>query len=123
MCLVSRVKARLLALLLVLVAMLGQQRALRPVVQRHAPVARLVSERTELIQSTAVRSEPASRLSSSPVLARPPAPPVALPAARAWSLLPPRHALTASRLPSDVTAHFHSKRRIPRMNSEEPPRA
>ena len=124
MCFVSIVKARLLALLLVLVAMLGQQRVVTPVVHHSAPpVARLVCERAELIQSNALRSEVAPRLAPAPVLARPPAEPVVVAAARFGSVGEPPLLLEASLQPGEVSHYFHSKRRIPRMNSEEPPRA
>lgn len=123
MCFVSAVKARLLALLLVLVAVLGQQRVVTPAWHHPAPVARLASERAELIQSNALRSEVASRLAPAPVFARPPALAVVLPLAPFRSLGEPALALAESRAPAEVACHFHSKRRIPRMNSEEPPRA
>jgi len=124
MCFVSLVKARFLALLLVLVAVLGQQRVVTPATHAStAAVARLVSERAELIQSNALRSEVASRLSPAPVLARPPSLPVVIPEARVRSLDEPSSALEPLRRPGEVARHFHSKRRIPRMNSEEPPRA
>lgn len=122
MCFVSAVKARLLALLLVLAAVLGQQRVVTTAWHHPAPVARLASERAELIQSNALRSEVASRLAPAPVFARPPALAVVLPPVRFRSLGEPTLALE-SRAPAEVACHFHSKRRIPRMNSEEPPRA
>ena len=124
MCFVSVVKARLLALLLVLVAVLGQQRVITPAT--HAPtaaVARLVAERAELIQSNALRSEVAARLAPPTVLARPPSLPVVVPPARLRSLDEPVCTLEPLRRSGEVPRHFHSKRRIPRMNSEEPPRA
>ena len=123
MCFVSPVKARFLALLLAVLAVLGQQRVVTPVVHRVAPVARSISERAELIQSNAVRGEAASRLAPTPVLSRPPALPFVVPAAQPWPVNEPQGLLASLPRPGEVPRHFHSKRRIPRMNSEEPPRA
>lgn len=122
MCLVTRVKARLLALIVVLLALLAQQRTLVPVVHQPVAVARLVAERGEHVQSNAVRSEAALRVVPSALLPGVPVFPAATVPAFSW-LEPRLHPeLVAALQPAEVARHFHSKRRIPRMNSEEPPR-
>jgi len=113
---------RLFALLIVLLGLGAQQRVLRPLVRPSDAVARLSAERVHGIETQAVRAEPALRFDAAPIFARVP-----------WSFEPtvafPRRAVQASAAPSSGArarasiSHFHSKRRIPRMNSEEPPRA
>jgi hypothetical protein len=112
---------QLFALLVAVLALCAQQRVVRTV--RLAPAAtRVVGERPETIESNALRAESPPRVAPASVLARLPvfSPPVAglhLPIAR--SAVPPSACV---RRAQRVT-HFHAKRRIPRMNSEEPPRA
>lgn len=112
---------RLFALSIALLALVAQQRVLAPAVRPSASVARLVAERVQSIESHALRAEPALRVDIAPVFARVPwfSPPSAL-----WPELgvrarpaPPTAAQSCVSI-----SHFHSKRRIPRMNSEEPPR-
>lgn len=113
---------RLFALLVTLLALAAQQRVLTPVLRPSASVARLVAERVQSIESHAVRADPALRVAAAPIFDRLP-----------WF---PEPIVTRSRLffetylapPSlepacALLSHFHSMRRIPRMNSEEPPRA
>jgi len=112
---------RLFALVIALLGLGAQQRVLRPVVRPSAPVARLSVERVQGIETHAVRAEPALRVAPAPVFAR--VPPFAEPFV-AW----PRLAIQLHAAPSSAErarapiSYFHSKRRIPRMNSEEPPR-
>jgi len=113
---------RLLVLSITLLGLCAQQRALAPAVRPSSSVVRLVAERVQSIESHAVRAEPALRVAPAPVFVRVPwlsTPSVLWPelGVQVW-LAPP---------PADRSyvwlSHFHSKRRIPRMNSEEPPRA
>ncbi|MEI9949385.1 MAG: hypothetical protein WDO74_10480 [Pseudomonadota bacterium] len=114
---------RLFALLLTVLGLAAQQRVLTPAVRASTSVVRLVAERVQSIETHAVRAEPALRVAAAPVFARVPwfsEPIVSWPRLshlRAC-LAPP----SADRLRASIS-HFHSKRRIPRMNSEEPPRA
>jgi len=113
---------RLFALLIALLGLSAQQRVLTPTVRPSAPVARLVVERVQSIETHAVPAQSALRVAAAPVFARVP-----------WFSEPsfnwPQFGVRArpplpSAGPSYVSlSHFHSKRRIPRMNSEEPPRA
>ena len=113
---------RLFALLITLFGLAAQQRVLTPAVRPSASVVRLVAERVQSIETHAVRAEPAARVAPAPVFARVPwrsEPLVAWPRSdiRVCPAPPSAEQSYASR------SHFHSKRRIPRMNSEEPPRA
>jgi hypothetical protein len=112
---------RSLALLITLLGIAAQQRLLTPAVRPSASVARLVTERVQSIESHAVRVEAAVRVVAAPVLARVPRfvePLVVWPRLVVLACcVPPTDPLGQS------ISHFHSKRRIPRMNSEEPPRA
>jgi hypothetical protein len=114
---------RAFVLLLTLLGTVAQQRVLTPVVRPSASVARLVAERVQSIETHAVRAEPSLRVAPAPVFARLPSsftePFVAWPSffVRAFSASPPTGPECAS------IGHFHGQRRIPRMNSEEPPRA
>jgi len=139
MCFVSRVSAsstvgvrrtiaqrapwlRLFALLIALLGLSAQQRMLTPAVRPSASVVRLVAERVQSIETHALRSEPATRVAAAPVFARVPwftVPSAVWPDLVARSYFAPSAAVRASA----SLSHFHSKRRIPRMNSEEPPRA
>lgn len=113
---------RLFALLIALLGLSAQQRVLTPTVRPNAPVARLVAERVQSIETHAVPAQSALRVAAAPVFARVP-----------WFSEPsfdwPQSGVRAgpALLPADPSyvslSHFHSKRRIPRMNSEEPPRA
>ena len=113
---------RLFALLIALLGLSAQQRVLTPTVRPSAPVARLVVERVQSIETHAVPAQSALRVAAAPVFARVP-----------WFSEPsfdwPQSGVRAgpALLPADPSyvslSHFHSKRRIPRMNSEEPPRA
>jgi hypothetical protein len=113
---------RALALVLTLLGLAAQQRVLTPTVRSSASVARLVAQRVESIETHAVRVEPAMRMTAVPVFARVPwssAPVFACP----WRGIRACAAPPAADPPRASLSHFHSKRRIPRMNSEEPPRA
>lgn len=112
---------RLFAALVALLGLLAQQRVLTPVVRPSASVARLVAERVQSIETHAVRVEPGLRVAAAPVFARlPPFPQPIIPAARfrvsGGSAPAPDAGLHGP------LGHFHTQRRIPRMNSEEPPR-
>jgi hypothetical protein len=113
---------RLFALVITLLGLAAQQRALTPAIRSSAGVVRLVAERTQRLETEAVRAEPALRVAAAPVFVRVPwfAGPSVVRfelGARARSALPKAEPSYSS------LSHFHSKRRIPRMNSEEPPRA
>jgi len=113
---------RVFALLIALLGLSAQQRVLSPTVRPSAPVARLVAERVQSIETHAVPAQSALRVVQAPVFARVPwfSPPTFN-----WPQLGVRARPTQpSADPSYASlSHFHSKRRIPRMNSEEPPRA
>jgi hypothetical protein len=109
------------ALLVAVLALCAQQRVLRAV--RLAPSAtRVVCERPKAIESNPLRAESPQRVAQAPLLARLPisaAPTVGLRVPRVrLAVTPSARVQRAQRI-----THFHSKRRIPRMNSEEPPRA
>ena len=115
---------RVFALLLALLAASGQQRTSTPEVRALAPVARAVAASAQHIQTDALRAGPALRVAAAPsFLPQPPLLPIAV-----WSS---RWASSGFAIPSALGAppvyralgHFHGQRRIPRMNSEEPPRA
>jgi hypothetical protein len=105
-----------------LLALVAQQRVLAPTIRSNDSVVRLVAERVQKLETHAVRAEPALRIAPAPIFARLP-----------WFCEPSVDrsqfdvgACTASApLNGSYTqvSYFHSKRRIPRMNSEEPPRA
>ncbi|HET7542556.1 MAG TPA: hypothetical protein VFK05_21950 [Polyangiaceae bacterium] len=112
------------ALLLTLLGLLAQQRAVSHTLRPNASVVRQVAERVQSRETHAVRAQPALRVAPAPILSREPwFPEHSL--ARAFrdvrvhaALAPP--AADPSHAP---LSHFHGTRRIPRMNSEEPPRA
>jgi hypothetical protein len=113
---------RLLALVLTLLGLAVQQRVLTPAVRPSTGVVRLVAPRVKSLETQAVRAEPAVRVAATPMLARVPLLTQPIIAQRQDRVelgpaLPPPGRCCAS------VSHFHSKRRIPRMNSEEPPRA
>jgi hypothetical protein len=99
----------------------AQQRVLTLTLRPSASVVRQIAERAQSRETHALRAEPALRIAAAPVFAREPSLPelfVAWPRPRAHVAPAP-----AARAPSPASlSHFHSKRRIPRMNSEEPPR-
>jgi hypothetical protein len=111
---------QLFALLVALLALCAQQRVVRTV--RLAPnPTRIVGERPETIEGNALRAESPPRVAPASVLARLPvfSPPIAglhVPSARSAAT----RAACVQR--AQRVTHFHAKRRIPRMNSEEPPR-
>lgn len=115
---------RVFVLLLTLLGSVAQQRVLTPVLRPSASV-RVVAERVQSIETDALRAETSLRVVPAPVLGRVPwfPTPVAVwPRFRARSFsfgAPPPPLAPAG--PS--IAHFHGQRRIPRMNSEDPPRA
>jgi len=113
---------RLFALVITLLGLVAQHRVLTPVMRPSASVARLVAERVQSIETHAVRADSALRVAPAPVFDR--IPPFPEPVV-AW---PRFRVLGCSAAPSSAGAyasisHFHGQRRIPRMNSEEPPRA
>lgn len=113
---------RLFALLLTLLGLVAQHRVLTPAVRPSVSVARLVAERVQSIETHAVRADAALRVAPAPVFDR--IPPFREPVVT-W-LRFQDHARSASPGLEPTCAsisHFHSQRRIPRMNSEEPPRA
>ncbi|MEI9939523.1 MAG: hypothetical protein WDO69_20070 [Pseudomonadota bacterium] len=113
---------RLFALLIALLGLTAQQRVLTPAARPSASVVRLVAERVQSIETHAVRAEPALRVAPAPIFDRVPQFPDAI---VAFARRAPRACLappSTDRSRASVS-HFHSKRRIPRMNSEEPPRA
>ena len=113
---------RLFALLVAVFALNAQQRVVRSVRLAPATSLRVVAERPETIESNALRAPPSVRVAPAPVLERLPVVPFAVAAAHAPSarLLITRAAGTER---AQLVTHFHAKRRIPRMNSEEPPRS
>lgn len=113
---------RLLALLVAVLALAGQQRSLASAVRPSAGAAHVFAERAQHIQSQALRAEAALRVAPAPVFARAPLLPAFL-SASAWPSARLSVAEAAPAQPRRAVSHFHSKRRIPRMNSEEPPRA
>jgi hypothetical protein len=83
--------------------------------------SRLLAKRSQGLELNAVRAEVAARVAPAPVLDRPPCLPARVTVCtwRSAQLAPP-HARGGQ--VGHVVSHFHSKRRIPRMNSDEPPR-
>jgi len=115
------VRLRLFVLLLTLLGLAAQQRVLTPTVQPSASVMRLVAEREQGIETQAVRAESALRVAPAPVFAR-------LPWFSEPVVVRVRSRLSVSTRPAPSAhvrgwaGHFHGQLRIPRMNSEEPPR-
>jgi hypothetical protein len=113
---------RCLALLLTLFGILAQHRVLTPTLRPSTSVIRQIAERAQSRETHALRAEQALRVAAAPVFARVPSLPVPF-AARRWPRVAAALAPAAAADPSlAYLSHFHSKRRIPRMNSEEPPR-
>lgn len=112
---------RLFAVLLTVLALGAQQRVSETVRSVPPTATSVVAERGAGVQSDVVHAAPSVHVAKAPLLAR-------LPIVPAF--------VTASRLPSvrrlvvgatfaqrgQLVTHFQAKRRIPRMNSEEPPR-
>jgi len=113
---------RLVGLLVVLLGLFAQQRVLTPALRPNASVVRVVAQRLEGIESQAVRAQPAVRVAAAPEFGRIPSFSEPRLAGRRPSavrcLAPPASSASCASI-----SHFHSKRRIPRMNSDEPPRA
>jgi len=84
-------------------------------------VVRVLAERVQHVQSDALRAEASVHVAPGPVFARPPCLPQSLPSVRWPSPFQAVAPCSSGELGQGVS-HFHSKRRIPRMNSEEPPR-
>jgi len=112
----------LATLLLALLGLVAQQRVLTPAVRSSAPLVRLVAERLQSIETHAVRAQPALRVVAAPVFVRIPSFGDGM-LARASVRVPERAEPPPSQPGRPSIAHFHGQRRIPRMNSEEPPRA
>ena len=105
-----------------LLGVLAQQRVLSPAMRPNASVVRLIAERVQSIETHAVRAEPALRVPNAPLFGRVPRfpePTLAWPRQRFEDCAAP---LLSLRAVASIS-HFHAQRRIPRMNSEEPPRA
>lgn len=122
MCLVTPVKARLFAVFVILLGLIAQQRTIEPVVHAPVAVARLVAERSEHVQSDAVRIDATLRVAPAPALPRPLDPATPITSLLSWARVGPVLAQRELLQPGEVPSYFHSKRRIPRMNSDEPPR-
>jgi len=113
---------RFLALLLALLALSAQQRTLSPVLRPMAPVLRLVAERAQQVERHALRADATPRVAPAPVFARAPS----VSGLGIVGRAPTAYLASTGEVAGQVrqaVSHFHSKRRIPRMNSEEPPRA
>jgi len=112
--------SRLFALIVLLLSLLAQQRIARPAHLATMTTSASVSERSERVESSALLVEVALRVARAPFLARLP---VALPSFTSFRAHAGRLLVRASSEErAQLSTHFHAKRRIPRMNSEEPPR-
>jgi hypothetical protein len=113
---------RLFALSITLLGLAAQQRVLTPAIRSSASVVQVVAERTQRLETEAVRAEPALRAAAAPVFVRVPWFVGATVVRRELGIRARAAAPPAA--PAFLSlSYFHSKRRIPRMNSEEPPRA
>ncbi len=114
--------SRLFALFVLVLTLFAQQRVARAAHLSALGVSSSVSERAERIESAALHVVVAVRVARAPFLARLPiAPPLAAGfRAPVWQRL--LHVRAAREERARLCTHFHAKRRIPRMNSEEPPR-
>lgn len=114
--------SRLFALFVLTLTLFAQQRVARAAHLAELAVSSGASERAERIESNALHVEVAVRVARAPFLARLPIVPPLLSGFRApgWQRLLQVRAAHQER--AQLGAHFHAKRRIPRMNSEEPPR-
>jgi hypothetical protein len=114
---------RLVAIVAALLALMAQQRVVESAPLVAAPEARVVALHAPRAESHALRVEASVRVARAPLLTR-------LPLSEAFlfatSCVPSERGLFARAAcvePAQVVTHFHAKRRIPRMNTEEPPRA
>ena len=114
---------RLFAILLAVLALGAQQRVVNTVRLVPVTATRAVAERSkaETIESNAVRAVSVARVARAPLLTRLPVAPAPVGSSRSPGvrLLISRAAFVQR---AQLVTHFHAKRRIPRMNSEEPPR-
>jgi hypothetical protein len=86
-----------------------------------ASAPRISGKQSPRVETNALRVTVAVRVAPAPLLARVPSWPAPLAAYR-WPSARLSSVARAGQLRQPVT-HFHSKRRIPRMNEDEPPRA
>ncbi|MEO8904423.1 MAG: hypothetical protein ABI627_23140 [Polyangiaceae bacterium] len=115
---------RLLALLLGLLALAVQPRAFAAGLPLTSSGPHIAAHHAPRAESHALRVEGALRVASSPVLGRVPCAPPEWVTPR-WRT-PCRAAVgpsSARALRGERLSHFHSLRRIPRMNSDEPRRS
>jgi hypothetical protein len=114
---------RLFALVAALLALMAQQRFVQSAPLVPAPEARAVAGHAPRIESHALRVEASLRVARAPLLTRLPLSTILF---RTTAWVPSERGLfaRAERVErAQVVTHFHSKRRIPRMNTEEPPRS
>src|SRR5450755_2906962 len=115
--------ARGIALLLALLVILLQPRAFAAsAVQLGASVSRVVTAHSQRVESNALRVRAAVRVAPAQAFFRAPCLPVQL-SPRAWPCARAAAPRVQASQVRQAVSHFHSKRRIPRMNSDEPPRA
>ncbi|HTA92599.1 MAG TPA: hypothetical protein VK745_23635 [Polyangiaceae bacterium] len=113
---------RVCALFVALLTLSAQQRVIEIAPLVAASESRIVPERSPRVESAALRVEAPLRVARAPLLTRLPLAATFFTASRsplAYGVSPRAERAQRAR----VTTHFHAKRRIPRMNSEEPPRA
>ena len=115
--------ARLLALLVALLVLAVQPRAFAASLPCMGSGPHVVTNHAPRAESHALRVEVALRVAPAPVLGRVPCP-APEPGVRRWPSwrLAAVRALPARAPLGQRLSHFHSQRRIPRMNSDEPPR-
>ncbi|HEX3851064.1 MAG TPA: hypothetical protein VHW01_08865 [Polyangiaceae bacterium] len=115
--------ARGFGLFLALLVVLLQPRAFAAsTVQLGASVTRVVAAHSQRVETDALRASAAVRVAPPQTFFRAPCLPTD------WlPRLSPRARVAVARVRASqvrqAVSHFHSKRRIPRMNSDEPPRA
>ena len=114
--------SRLFALLVLVLTLFAQQRVARAAHLAELAVSSNASERADRIESNALRVVVAVRVARAPFLARLPIAPPLLAGFRAPSWQRLLHVRASREERAQLCTHFHAKRRIPRMNSEEPPR-
>ena len=114
---------RFFAFVAALLALTGQQRVVESAPLVVASEARVVAGHAPRVESHAVRLEASVRVARAPLVTR-------LSVSATFfctaSCVPSEHGLfaRAERVESaQVVTHFHAQRRIPRMNTEEPPRS